>query len=362
MSQAAICSAADATVSPFVLVVDPGHGGKDGGCEGLIDNEKTIVLDVSRRFAAMVSDSLPEVRVVMTRDDNRYITLQERAAIANRANGNVFMSIHVNSVDRRNKNRRNLSGASVYVLGLHKSENNLSVAMRENSVMQLEDDYSETYEGFDPKSSESYIIFELSQNNHLNKSIELADAVQHELIVTAGRADKSVRQAGFWVLWATSMPSVLVELDYICNPDCEKFLHSDEGKDRLALALFRAFSVYYGHHRYDTHGPRTGKSASEVAVVHPYAPSGNEAKKAAVAKTGGVTYHVQILSALKKIPAGDAEIKGVPEVNFFKDGKFYKYYSGSFHSAAEAKKRLATLRKRFPKAFVVKLRDGKPTK
>ena len=208
----ALCSlslkgAETADSASFVVVIDPGHGGKDSGCVGQITNEKTIVLDVARRLSDLINESYPEVKIIMTRNDNRYIRLQDRASIANNANGDIFISIHVNSVDKRNRNRANIHGASVYALGLGRSESNLSVAMRENSVMELEDDYTTAYQGFDPKSSESYIIFELNQNSHINKSIELANAIQHELVTTAGRADKGVRQAGFWVLWATSMPS-----------------------------------------------------------------------------------------------------------------------------------------------------------
>ena len=158
----------------FVLVLDPGHGGKDYGCVGKLTNEKTIVLDVARRLGKLVGDSLPEIKTGFTRDDDRYLTLQNRADIANPAGGDVFVSIHVNSLDRRNRNRASIHGASVYTLGLHRSDSNLGVAMRENSVMELEDDYTETYQGFDPNSSESYIIFELNQNQHINHSLTLA--------------------------------------------------------------------------------------------------------------------------------------------------------------------------------------------
>ncbi len=355
----ALCSlslkgAETADSASFVVVIDPGHGGKDSGCVGQITNEKTIVLDVARRLSDLINESYPEVKIIMTRNDNRYIRLQDRASIANNANGDIFISIHVNSVDKRNRNRANIHGASVYALGLGRSESNLSVAMRENSVMELEDDYTTAYQGFDPKSSESYIIFELNQNSHINKSIELANAIQHELVTTAGRADKGVRQAGFWVLWATSMPSVLIELDFICNREAEKFMHSDKGKDKLALAVFNAFSSFYSRHKNDTHGPRVGKSAQDIVVDSPVI------KTAPAKNQNGETFHVQILSARKKIPANDSEIRGVPDINFFKDGKFYKYYSGTFSTRDEAKKHLAKMKKRFPKAFIVKLKNGKP--
>lgn len=235
---------------PFTLVLDPGHGGKDFGCVGKLTNEKTIVLNVAKLLGKMVDEEFGDsIRTVYTRSDDRFISLQERAGIANRAGGNFFVSIHVNSVDRRTRGRESIHGASVYTLGLHKSESNLNVAMRENAVMELEEDYSATYQGFDPSSSESYIIFELNQDAHIRQSLEMASLMQNQLIRHAGRADKEVRQAGFWVLWSTSMPSVLVELDFICNPAAEKFLSSAAGQKKCAEALFRAIKEYYRHHK-----------------------------------------------------------------------------------------------------------------
>lgn len=345
---------------PFVLVIDPGHGGKDSGCVGALTNEKTIVLDVAKRLGNLVNERCPQVKVVFTRDGNNFLKLQERASVANEANGSLFISIHVNSVDRRNRNRKNIHGASVYTLGLHRSDNNLSVAMRENSVMELEDDYSENYQGFDPNSSESYIIFELNQNIHMQKSIEFADAVQHELVSTAGRADKGVRQAGFWVLWATSMPSVLIELDFICNPDAERFMHSDKGKDKLAEAIANAFEYYYSKHKTDDHGPRVGQQLPVDVEKSDLPSKSRDEDGKSSAKIKGLTYHVQILSARKVIPKDDREIKGIKNIAYFHEGKYYKYYSGTFKTLDEAKKHLKKMRKRFPKAFIIKMRDGKP--
>lgn len=346
----------------FVLVIDPGHGGKDSGCVGDITKEKSIVLDVASRLGRLVAERCPEVKIVFTRDDDSFPSLQQRANIANQANGSVFISIHVNSVDKRNRNRRNIHGASVYTLGLRKSDNNLSVAMRENSVMELEDDYSEKYQGFDPNSSESYIIFELNQNVHMQKSIELANIIQNELVTTAQRADKGVRQDGFWVLWATSMPSVLVELDYICNAEAERFMASDEGKDKLALAICNAFESYYTTHRDENHGPRIGRQipvdSSDVAASESKT-SASKSKSKAKSKSKGLTYHVQLLSARKIIPKNDSEIKGIKDLDYFRDGKYYKYYCGNFKTLDEAKRHLKKMRKRFPKAFVIKMRDGK---
>lgn len=228
----------------FTVIVDAGHGGKDYGCVGKVTNEKTITLDVAKQLSALINDSLPDCRAILTRDKDVFLTLQQRADIANRNRGDLFISIHVNSVDRKSRGRESVHGASVYALGADKATKTMGVAMRENSVMELEDDYSTVYRGFDPNSDESYIIFELSNDLHLSQSIDFAAMAQKRLIKDAGRADKGVRQAGFWVLWATSMPAVLVELDFICNPAMEAFLDSAEGRKQCAHALYNAVVQY----------------------------------------------------------------------------------------------------------------------
>lgn len=342
----------------FVLVIDPGHGGKDVGCVGSLTNESRIVLDVARQFGQMVNDSLPEIKVVYTRDDDRFIQLQDRAAIANKANGSVFISIHVNSVDKRNKNRKSIAGASVYTLGVHKTDNNLSVAMRENSVMELEDDFSEKYQGFDPNSSESYIIFELNQNVHMQKSFELADVLQRELVNHAGREDKGIRQAGFWVLWATSMPSVLIELDFICNPESESFMNAEAGRYKLAESIFNAFASYYSRHKTEDHSPRIGRSVA-VNETNADVKQNHVKQQKTITPSNQISYHVQLLTATKKIAKNDSEIKGINDIDFVKEGKFYKYYCGNFSSRDAAKKHLSKMKKRFPKAFIIKMQNGK---
>lgn len=230
---------------PFVVVIDAGHGGKDPGCVGKLAKEKTITLNVAKALGDRIRQQHPDVSIVYTRNDDRYLTLQQRADIANRNKGDLFISVHVNSLDYDVPGREKTSGASVYTVGVEKENNTLGVAMRENAVMELEEDYSARYSGFDPKSAESYIIFELNNDMHLRQSIRFANMCQYELVNTAQRNDKKVRQAGFWVLWATSMPAVLVELDFICNPETEKFLASDHGISKCSDALFNAFSKYY---------------------------------------------------------------------------------------------------------------------
>ncbi len=228
----------------FTVVIDPGHGGKDYGALGTTAFEKNINLNVALKLGDLIKSKMDNVKVVYTRDGDYYLTLQERADIANKASGDLFISIHTNSIDKKSKNRTTIKGAATYTLGLHRSEENLEVAKRENSVIALEKDYTTTYQGFDPNSTESYIIFEIFQNVHMDQSIDFAKNVQSEFVRTAGRTDNGVRQAGFWVLAKTSMPAVLVELDFICNPTQESFLSSDEGQEKMAKAIFNAFCDY----------------------------------------------------------------------------------------------------------------------
>ncbi len=236
---------ATAAESSFTVVLDPGHGGRDIGCRGARGKEKDIVLDVARRIDKLIkANPKDSIKAVSTRSTDVFVPLETRARIANDADADLFVSIHVNSVSNKNRNRRSIHGASVYTVGLHKSEANLAVAMRENSVIELEEDYSTKYQGFDPASAESYIIFELDQNRHIAQSIDAASMICHNLVANAGRADKGVLQAGFLVLWATRMPAVLVELDFICNPAAEQFLTSEKGRAQCAKAIYDAIVEY----------------------------------------------------------------------------------------------------------------------
>lgn len=248
----------------FTIVIDAGHGGKDTGA---IDNnvkEKDINLGVAKELAEKIRKEMKDVKVVMTRDNDSFISLQGRADKANSAKGNLFISIHTNSVDKNNKNRSSVAGASVYALGLHKDANNMSVARRENSVISLEKNFEEKYQGFDPNSDESYIIFEMAQKKNLSQSIKFAEEVEKQLVTNAGRKSRGVHQAGFWVLWATSMPAVLVELDFICNPNSAKFMGSSTGQKKLANAIFNAVKKY----RASFKGKNNSKHTAEREISH----------------------------------------------------------------------------------------------
>ena len=251
---------------PYTVVIDAGHGGKDTGA---IDNnvkEKDINLGVALELGKLIESKMKDAKVVYTRNSDTYLTLQERADKANNAKGDIFISIHTNSVDKSNKNRTSVAGASVYALGLHKDKNNMDVARRENSVIELEKNFDEKYSGFDPQRDESYIIFEMAQKKNLSKSIRLAEEIQKQLVKTAGRRDRGVHQAGFWVLWATSMPAVLVELDFICNPNSAKYMASQEGQKKLASAIFKAVENHRGAAR-TTETKADPTPAAEEGVV-----------------------------------------------------------------------------------------------
>ena len=216
----------------FTVVIDAGHGGKDPGARGSSINEKAINLAVALRLGSLISEKHDDVKVIYTRKTDVFIELDERANIANRNKADLFISIHTNAVKRGSS----VSGTETYTLGLARTDENLEVAMRENSAILLEDNYLQKYEGFDPTSSESYIIFEFMQNKHMEQSISLASEVQ-KCFASAKRNNRGVRQAGFLVLRKTSMPSILVELGYISNPAEERFMRTKEGQNKLATAI-----------------------------------------------------------------------------------------------------------------------------
>ncbi|MCM1318840.1 MAG: N-acetylmuramoyl-L-alanine amidase [Muribaculaceae bacterium] len=238
-------SAGTVTAKKFTVVIDAGHGGKDIGAMDNGATEKNINLDVALKVGEYIKKNSKDIKVVYTRDKDEYLTLQQRADIANKAKADLFISVHTNSLDKNNPKRTSVAGASTYTLGLHKDDDNMNVARRENSVMTLENNYETTYSGFDPKSDESYIIFEMAQKGNMANAVKFADMVQKQMRTTADRQDRGVHQAGFWVLWATSMPAVLVELDFICNPESAKFLTSSAGQTKLGKAIGSAAIAYF---------------------------------------------------------------------------------------------------------------------
>ena len=224
------------------IVIDPGHGGKDSGTLGTKRfkiYEKHVALAVSLKLGNYISKAFPDVKIIYTRDTDVFLELNERTEIANKSNADLFISIHCDGFTNPKP-----SGASVFVMGMSKLKANMDVAMRENSAIYLEDNYQQKYDGFDPKSAESYIVFSLMQNTYLNQSLKIAEEVESEFSTRANRKSRGVKQAPFYVISRTNMPSILVECGFLTNPKEEEFLHSDLGQDYIASAIFRAFRSY----------------------------------------------------------------------------------------------------------------------
>ena len=323
----------------FTVVIDAGHGGHDPGAMGKLTQEKKLNLEVSQRLEQQIRLHHPDVKVVMTRKSDVFLTLQQRADIVNKNNADLFICIHTNAAENRN-----VTGTETFVLGVDKMQSNLDVAMRENAVMLLEDDYQTTYEGFDPSSVDSYIMFELMQDQYIDQSLNFATLVQQQF-TDIGRSDRGVRQAGFWVLHKSACPSVLIEMGFISNSNEEKYLASDKGKEDITNSIYQAFEHYKS--AYDRkHGivkaSATAKSESKPSVAKAdkaeaaNAEQHTEAKAAEAKQTQAVVepvgsrpvYKVQIFSTLKPVPAGDATFRGLKNCQYSKEGKFYKYTYG----------------------------------
>jgi N-acetylmuramoyl-L-alanine amidase len=221
-----------------VVVIDAGHGGKDHGTSGKVMKEKDVALKIALKLGSYIEKNLPGVKVIYTRKDDKYLSLDERADIANKNKADLFICIHANA----NPNTRAF-GTETYVMGLHKDEGNLSVAKRENSVILLDENYHERYEGFD-NSPESYILFTLTQSAFQTSSLSFAQKVEDQFKKRVGRVSRGVKQAGFLVLWRTAMPSVLIETGFLSNSPEEKFLAGEEGQDLIASGIYRAFKDY----------------------------------------------------------------------------------------------------------------------
>ncbi len=349
----------------FVVVIDAGHGGKDIGAVGNKAREKDINLGVALKLGKYISDEFNDVKVVYTRDNDTFVSLQGRAEIANKAHGDLFISIHTNSVDKRSKNRKTVKGAATYTLGLHRSEENLAVAKRENSVIELEDDYSATYQGFDPNSTESYIIFELNQNKHLQQSVDFASFVQR-YFADAGRKDNGVRQAGFWVLAKTSMPAVLVELDFICNPTQESYLNSEKGQKELAGAIFEAFKDYKRANDYYSSSAGDKQLSAKRDKDKSKKKEKEKSAKAdsSVEQKSGVRYRVQFLTSGKQLSERSSYFKGLDtdKIGRYYEKGLYKYTYDDTSDKNKAMKTLKKVQKSYPEAFIVEFENGKRIK
>ena len=319
------------------VVIDAGHGGKDTGALGKVTTEKALNLAVALKFGAYIEENLPDVKVIYTRKTDKFVELSERADIANRNNADVFISIHCNSTETPNS----AYGAETFVMGESKNEKNLAVAKKENASILLEDN-TDAYDNFDPNSTEAYILFSLSQSLYQSQSLNLADKVQKQFS-SKGRHDRGVQQAGFLVLWKTSMPSILVELGFINHAKEEQFLNSEKGQTQMALSLYRAFADYKLEFESENHT----SGQPEVS------------EKPASSEVGDTYFTVQFASRDKKVASTDKAFSGVKEVDVYEYNGAFRYISGRFATKAEATKRQAEVRKLgYTDAFVIAFING----
>ena len=327
----------------WVIVIDPGHGGKDPGALGSYSKEKNINLAIALKTGEYIEQNLKNVKVIYTRKDDSTVDLIERPAIANRNNANLFISIHSNAT----RVSKNIMGAETYIMGLTSNQENLEIAMRENEVMLLEDDYSTKYQGFDPKSPESYIIFSLIQNVYQKQSLDLAWKIQTQFTEKVDRKDRGVKQAGFWVLYNTSMPSVLVETGFITNPAEERYLNSKTGQEYLASAIYRACRDYINE--IDT---RSSISVSQ-------SDSGNYSTTPDSVHEDKIVFMVQVATSSKRTEIKPENFKGITDIIEINSSNRYKYATGNFEEYSEAVKYRRKIEEIYPDAFVIAVKDNK---
>ena len=363
------------------VVIDAGHGGKDAGCVSRDKKtyEKNVALDIALRLQKKINAAYPDVNVKMTRSDDRFIELENRAVMANKANANLFISIHVNAVEKGTQ----ANGYSIHVLGQSQRKGNdlysknLDLVKRENSVILLEDNYQTRYQGFDPNDPQSSIIFSLMQNAHLNASLSFAEDVANAMGGSPIRHSRGVSQDPFWVLWRTAMPAVLIEVGFMTNPDDLAVLRSAEGRDEIASNIFRAFCVF--KHRYD--GSMIPKNDPIVAEKPAVAPVEKVAEQPAVAEkpaeqpavaekpaqvvenpveevaVADVVYGIQVMATGKKMDPKDPFFRGYQPMEL-QVGKLYKYIICTDPSLDKVKAQAKKVKSVFKDIYLVKVQDG----
>lgn len=380
----------------FTLVIDPGHGGHDAGALGAISKEKNINLSVALQFGKYVERNMPDVRVIYTRKTDVFIPLKERANIANRANADLFISVHTNALPAGKIAR----GFETYTLGMHRAKDNLDVAMRENSVISMEKGYQQTYQGFNPRSSESYIIFEFIQGKNMERSVELARNIQRKVCSGANRPDKGVHQAGFLVLRETSMPSCLIELGFITTADEERLLNDASRVDDIARGIYEGFAQYRNKYDKSISVPYRAADTESVPVAKIISDTKKEKDerraeeadtaprrmvkqvetRATKAKTvqqnrrqnqqdkpaqqkanvaDAPVFKLQIFVSNRTLRKGDAHFKGETGYDSYQEGNMVKYTMGASTNYNEIFRLRKTLAEKFPEAFIVAFKNGK---
>lgn len=368
--------------SRFVVVIDAGHGGKDTGATRGGYKEKDINLGVVLALGQLIERNHKDVKVVYTRKSDVFVDLDKRADIANKAKANLFISVHTNSTAAKSTS---VSGADTYILGLARSEENLQVAKRENSVILLEDNYKTKYEGFDPNSPESYIIFEFMTNTFMEQSLQFASFVQSDFRNVAKRVDRGVRQAGFLVLRKTSAPSVLIELGFINNQSEAQFLSTKSGQQSMATAIYSGFRKYkrdfdkkqgklvvgstevedisfddVEEETITVKNDQNEDRISQVSVSEKV--RNNTASSNKKIEKDQIEYKVQFLVSPRKLSGNSPALKGLSPVSFYKDGSVYRYTYGSTTNFNEITKIQNQVRLKFKDAFVIRMKNGKRIK
>lgn len=333
----------------FTVVIDAGHGGRDPGAVGQTAKEKDINLKVALKLGNRIKSNCKDVKVVYTRERDVFVSLDRRAQIANNAKADLFISIHTNSVAKS----KTVRGASTWTLGLAKSDDNLEVAKRENGVIMFESDYETRYAGFNPNSAESYIIFEFMQDKYMAQSVRLASLVQQQFKTTCKRVDKGVHQAGFLVLKATAMPSVLVELGFISTADEERYLNSEAGVVNMANGIYQAFLTYKNEqesHVTVVNSANTRKQPEVVETIQ---------TRTEVKKESSPVFKVQILTSSVELKANAKQFKGLKDVECYREAGLYKYTYGSstdYNKILNIRRKISS---DFKDAFVVAFKEGK---
>ncbi len=332
------------------IVIDPGHGGHDPGNLGTgryKTTEKHVALAISLKLGDYIENSFSDVNVIYTRKTNeKFLKLGERTQLANDNNADLFISVHCDAWTSPDA-----FGAGVYVMGMSKLKANMDIAMKENAVIYLEDDYKENYDGFDPNSPESYIVFSLTQNTHLDQSLHIAEKIEQEFKSLSNSKSRGVKQAPFYVISRVNMPSILIETGFLTNPKEEDFLQSDKGQDYLALAIFRAFTAY----KENFEGTTSEKESIEPVVVKEDKEKTPIPKKEITIEK--VVFKVQIGTYLKSM-LNDALFKEINAEQQVINGTF-KYYAGNETDKSSVDKLKNQLKEKgFKGAFVVAFYKG----
>lgn len=349
------------------IVIDAGHGGGDPGCLGKKSKEKDVNLKVALKLGKLISDNYDDVQVIYTRKTDVAVELYKRAQLANNNQADLFISIHCNAAENKSAH-----GVETYVMGLHKSEDNLAIAKKENAAILKEKNYENNYEGFDPNSPEADIIFSLYTSAYLKNSILLADKVQKHLVVNTKLVDKKVKQAGFWVLYKVAMPSILIELGFLSNATEEEYMIQEHSQDIMAVSIYNAF-VEYKNHVEKTNKPllpvpKKGATNTQTTPVasqtndKPEKPiqnnTGTSAEKPVANNNNhGISFRVQFFATPENISVTDKKFRSLPQVKKYFENNLWKYTSGDEFSFEAIQAVLTTVRKQYPDAFVIAFRN-----